>query len=72
MVDVLRLSVTGMTCGGCENAVKRSLMKLDGVHEASASHADGLVVVRCDPAKVDPAAIRQQIEALGYTVTGSL
>ena len=34
------LSVTGMSCGGCENAVKRTLMKLDGVRAVTASHAE--------------------------------
>ena len=68
MVETLRLSVTGMTCGGCENAVKRAVMKLDGVEEVSASHLESLVEVRGDTGKVTVEMIRRQIEAIGYKV----
>jgi copper chaperone CopZ len=61
-----------MTCGGCENAVKRTLMKLDGVREVTASHAEATVVVSVDPGKVTIDALRRQIEALGYRVQGTL
>jgi len=44
-MDKLQLRVTGMTCGGCENAVKRTLQKLDGVTEVTASHAQEAVGV---------------------------
>jgi len=57
-----------MTCGGCENAVKRTLERLDGVEEVSASHDTGLVGVRFDQDKVTPAVLREQIEGLGYSV----
>ena len=72
MSETLRLSVTGMTCSGCENAVKRTLMKLDGVQEVSASHAEAQVVVNRDPQKVATDVIRKQIEALGYRVVGEV
>jgi len=62
------LHVTGMTCGGCENAVKRAVGKLTGVSSVAASHQQQRVDVEFDPAKIDLAAIRQQIERLGYTV----
>jgi len=71
MVDTVRLSVTGMTCGGCENAVKRTLMKLEGVQDVSASHAEATVVVRRDADKVSLDTLRRHIEALGYRVTGN-
>jgi len=48
MADTLQLKVTGMTCGGCETAVRRTLEKLDGVEEVTASHAAGLVGIRFD------------------------
>lgn len=68
MSEMLQLSVTGMTCGGCENAVKRSLLQTEGVEEVSASHTAKLVGVTFDPAKVTPAVLREKIEALGYDV----
>ena len=72
MTETLQLHVTGMTCGGCENAVKRTLSKLDGVDEVTASHAAAQVGVTYDPERVTAAVIRERIEKLGYGVDGSL
>ncbi len=64
------LRVTGMTCGGCENAVKRAVGQLPGVSSVTASHQEQRVDVEFDPATVDLAAIKQKIGKLGYTVEG--
>jgi copper chaperone CopZ len=64
------LHVTGMTCGGCENAVKRAVGKLAGVSEVTASHTDQRVTVSYDDTLVDLAAIRAKISSLGYQVQG--
>jgi copper chaperone CopZ len=66
MAETLQLRVTGMTCGGCENAVQRTLMRLSGVESVAASHARDSVGVIYDPARVTLAAIKAAIEALGY------
>jgi copper chaperone CopZ len=66
MANTLDLKVTGMTCGNCENAVKRTLMKLDGVESVNASHTENRVVTSYDPARVAPDAMRRAIESLGY------
>lgn len=58
--------VQGMTCGGCEVAVKRVVKKLDGVGEVEASHREGRATVTYDPSKVTPEKIVQAIERLGY------
>ena len=68
MSESLQLTVTGMTCGGCENAVRRTLQQVDGVEDVSASHAAGTVGIRFDPGKVTPALIKERIELLGYNV----
>jgi copper chaperone CopZ len=57
-----------MTCGGCENAVKRALGQLNGVEEVSASHSAKLVGVRYDTDKVTRAMVKEKIETLGYEV----
>lgn len=67
-MDTLTLRVSGMTCGGCENAVRRTLMKLEGVGDVDASYREGLVRVRCDPTRVTRAVLAQRIESLGYRV----
>ncbi len=68
MSQTLHLTVTGMTCGGCENAVTRALQQLEGVQEVTASHVSGLVGVTFDKAKVSPQVIRDRIETLGYGI----
>ena len=68
-METLQLTVTGMTCGGCESAVKRALQQVEGVEDVSASHAANLVGVTYDPDKVTRAMVKEKIEALGYAVT---
>ena len=64
----LTLRVTGMTCGGCENAVRRAVTKLPGVAEVNASHQQQLVKVDFDEAQTTADAIKGRITALGYQV----
>jgi copper chaperone CopZ len=57
-----------MTCGGCENSVKRALERLEGVADVAASHVEHTVVVTLDPARVSTAQVRDRIAACGFTV----
>ena len=66
--DTLTLRVTGMTCGGCEHAVKRTLLKLPGVESVSASHSGQSVRVDYKAGSVTIGAISSAIESLGYEV----
>jgi copper chaperone len=68
MSESLQLTVTGMTCGGCENAVRLAVSKLSGVESVTADRHANLVGVEFDPAQVTPQAIRSEIEAIGYEV----
>ena len=68
MMDTLTLNVTGMTCGGCEHAVKRGLARLEGVGDVVASHADAKVIVTYDATRVSPDQIKARIGAMGYAV----
>jgi copper chaperone len=68
MSEKLQLTVTGMTCGGCENAVRRTLQQVPGVREVTASHQANEVAVTFDETIVTPQTIRDRIEALGYEV----
>lgn len=70
MTTTLHLTVTGMTCGGCEHAVMRALGQLPGVERVTASHARHEVDVTYDAALVTPASVKSKIEALGYQVQG--
>jgi copper chaperone len=68
MTEMLQLTVTGMTCSGCETAVTKVLSKVDGVESVSADHTANMVGVTFDPERVTPTLIRQEIEGLGYDV----
>jgi periplasmic mercuric ion binding protein len=58
---VCRLKVTGMTCSGCEAAVRMAARSVDGVTEAKASYAKANAEVTYDPAKTTPEAIAKAI-----------
>lgn len=62
------VSVTGMSCGGCERNVENALRTLDGVNRVEADHeADTVeVVVGADVGEAD---VRAAIEDAGYEVT---
>jgi copper chaperone len=68
MSSTLQLVVTGMTCGGCENAVKRVLLATPGVSDVRASHVENRVEVTFESETVEPAVLREKISSLGYAV----
>ena len=62
------LSVTGMSCNGCEQNVEGALQRLDGVSRVEADHgADTVEVVAGDSVSADDLAAA--IEDAGYDVT---
>jgi copper ion binding protein len=69
MIENLKLHVTGMTCGGCENAIRLTLRQLQGVSAIAASHKDERVEVSFDGEKVTRDRITRAIEDLGYQVS---
>ncbi|GMV21148.1 MAG: cation transporter [Vicinamibacterales bacterium] len=64
---VCTLKVTGMTCSGCEAAVKLAAKQIDGVKAVKASYAKGMAEVTFDPAKTTPDEIAKRIaDKTGY------
>jgi copper chaperone CopZ len=59
--QVCTLRVAGMTCGGCEAAVKLAAKKVDGVKDAKASYEKGTAEITYDPTKTNPEAIANAI-----------
>jgi copper chaperone len=55
------LKVEGMTCGGCEVAVRRAAKQVDGVKDVTASAAKGTADVTYDASKTNPEAIAKAI-----------
>ncbi len=60
-VKVCTLSVTGMTCAGCEVAVRNAAKSIDGVKDVKASYDKRNAEVTYDPSKTTPAAIAKVI-----------
>ncbi|HYU77833.1 MAG TPA: cation transporter [Vicinamibacterales bacterium] len=64
---VCTVKVTGMTCSGCEAAVRLAAKQIDGVKDVKASYAKGTAEVTYDPAKTVPDAIAKTIaQKTGY------
>jgi copper chaperone len=64
MSDILEYTVSGMSCGHCEAAVKEEVSTLEGVEAVEVDLATKLVVVRGEG--IDDAAIRAAIDEAGY------
>lgn len=57
------ITVTGMSCTGCETAVENAVGDIDGVTDVEADHTEDLIEVK---GNVDQAAIRTAVEDAGY------
>ncbi|MFB6192391.1 MAG: heavy-metal-associated domain-containing protein [Haloarculaceae archaeon] len=62
------LSVTGMSCTGCERNVENALKRLDGVARVEADHAGNTVEVVVGEG-ADDEDIHAAIEHAGYDVS---
>lgn len=60
--------VSGMMCGGCENAVKKALEAIDGVNAASADHNRGVAEVDYDENRVSHDQLKAAVEGAGYSM----
>lgn len=67
-LDSASFDVEGMTCTGCEDAVKRAVGALDGIAGVEASHETGKTTVHFDRTIVDGQALKATIESAGYRV----
>ena len=65
------LNVEGMTCGGCENAIKSALLECDGVKDAEVNHKDGKAVVQTEGSKVNTDELIKAVEEAGFTASKS-
>ncbi|HYD98286.1 MAG TPA: cation transporter [Alphaproteobacteria bacterium] len=66
---MMRLKVSGMTCGHCAQAVTRALDDLPQVERTLVDLATGEVSIAGTP---DAEAVRRAIEAEGYAVEAVL
>ena len=59
-------SLGGMWCAGCAAAAEQVLRNQPGIKSADVSFAAERGRIQYDPAQVDPAAVLQKLDALGY------
>ena len=59
------ITVTGMSCGGCEEAVEDAVSGVPGVTSVAADNEGDSVAIEGD---ADPDAIHEAIEEAGYDV----
>ena len=64
--DTVRLSVTGMTCGGCVNTVENRLKATAGVVDAHVELEGGGATVEVDPTRVGVPELEQAVREAGY------
>jgi copper chaperone len=60
----LTMDISGMSCGGCVNNVRKALDALPGTHVDAVTV--GSATVTYDESQVTPAAIAQAVTAAGY------
>lgn len=60
------LSVEGMTCASCSQAVERVTRKLEGVEEASVNLATEKLFITYDPSVLRLSEIKKAVEKAGY------
>jgi copper chaperone len=68
-VSRIEVSITGMTCGGCEQSVQKSVASLEGIKSVKAMSAMGKAFIEFSPSVVDTAKIKTAITTAGYSVT---
>lgn len=66
------LNVEGMTCEGCENAIKAGVESLDGIAVVESSFEEGWTRVKYDQNTTSVEAIEGKITDTGYTVREEL
>ena len=66
------LSVEGMTCDGCENAIKAGVETIEGIAEVESSHEEAWTRVKYDKNQTSMEDIRAKITETGYEVKGEL
>jgi len=66
-MEIITLTIKGMSCTHCEKAVTNSMEDI-GVKTLQISHADGLAKLQYDPAKTSLEKIKTEILDTGYEV----
>jgi len=66
------LNVEGMTCDGCENAIKAGVEALEGIASVESSHEEAWTKVKYDKNSTSLEDIEGKITDTGYEVKGEI
>ena len=67
---ITRIQVEGMTCKDCEQSIKKTLKKLNGIYVAEIDHTTGKGYVKFDDKKISEKTILTQINTqTGFIAT---
>lgn len=69
-LKLVQFNVEGMTCGGCENAVKRKVHELQGIHHLEVSHKTATAIIEFDTTQTNLQELEEAITSAGYKVLG--
>jgi len=67
-IEILQLSVQGMTCGNCARSVERTLSSTPGVTKVSVDLPSARATVEYDVDLITPEALANAVRDLGYEV----
>jgi mercuric ion transport protein len=65
--SLVSVSISGMTCTGCEQTIQKSISSLEGVKSVKASFTTGIALVEYYPSKVDTMKMKECVSKTGYT-----
>ena len=61
-----KLTVTGMTCGGCTSSVTKALKAVNGVDDVIVSLATGQATVQYNENLTSPEQLKSAVKEAGY------
>jgi len=67
-IEILHLTVRGMTCQNCTRSVERTLAATPGVTKATVDLSSASARVEYDPSLVKPEVLANAVRDLGYEV----
>ena len=65
-METVTLKISGMTCGGCVNSVRKVIAALNGISAVDVSLERAQATVSFDPAQSKPADIKNAIRDAGF------
>ena len=65
-METVTLKISGMTCGGCVNSVRKVLAATDGVGNIDVSLENAQATVEYDAAKTNTSALKAAVAGAGF------